>query len=119
MTQAVLTLNAGSSSLKVALYPIGGDSPLALGQADRIGPEGTLRLMRAGGAALPVDRRPDSHAAALDGVIAGFRGAFPDLELRAVGHRVVHGGPDNAQPVIVTPQMLAELARFELERYAP
>ena len=35
---AVLTLNAGSSSLKVALYPATGERPLATGIVDRIGP---------------------------------------------------------------------------------
>ena len=46
MTQAVLTLNAGSSSLKVALFPTTGEAPLATGLADRIGPNGVLTLKR-------------------------------------------------------------------------
>ena len=118
MTAAVLTLNAGSSSLKLALFPAAGDAPLATGQADRIGPDGTLRIAAAGGAALPVPPGDlTSHAGALAAALAGFRAAFPDLDPRAVGHRVVHGGTDYAAPVTVTDAILADLAR--LEPFAP
>ena len=117
MTRAVLTLNAGSSSLKVALFPEEGDAPLATGQADRIGPEGTIRLRRADGTDLPGAGDLSSHAGALAAALDTFRGAFAGLELRAVGHRVVHGGPDYAAPVAVTPEVLADLAR--LEPFAP
>ena len=49
-----LALNAGSSSLKVALFPATGDEPLVTGQAERIGPEGTMKLRDAEGNALPL-----------------------------------------------------------------
>lgn len=117
MTRAVLTLNAGSSSLKVALFPETGEAALATGQADRIGPEGTIRLRRADGADLPAAGDLSSHGGALAAALAGFRAAFPGLDLRAVGHRVVHGGPDYAAPVTVTPGVLADLAG--LEPFAP
>ena len=118
MTAAVLTLNAGSSSLKLALFPAAGDAPLATGQADRIGPDGTLRIAATGGAALPVPPGDlTSHTGALAAALAGFRAAFPDLDPRAVGHRVVHGGTDYAAPVTVTDAILADLAR--LEPFAP
>ena len=117
MTRAVLTLNAGSSSLKVALFPETGEAALATGQADRIGPEGTIRLRRMDGVDLPAAGDLTSHEGALAAALAGFRAAFPGLDLRAVGHRVVHGGADYAAPVTVTPAVLADLAR--LEPFAP
>ncbi|QYZ70016.1 acetate/propionate family kinase [Neotabrizicola shimadae] len=117
MTQAVLTLNAGSSSLKVSLFPTTGDVPLASGLADRIGPEGTLRLKTAAGEAIAATGDLTSHAGALAAVIAGFRAAWPDLDLLAVGHRVVHGGADRARPVTVDAALLDDLAR--LAPFAP
>ncbi len=118
MTAAVLTLNAGSSSLKLALFPAEGDTALATAQADRIGPEGTLVMADAGGRAIEVPEGDlSSHAGALAAALAGFRGAFPDLDLRAVGHRVVHGGADYAAPVTVDGAILDDLAR--LEPFAP
>ncbi|WP_232831463.1 acetate/propionate family kinase [Pseudogemmobacter bohemicus] len=113
-----LALNAGSSSLKVALFPAGGDEPLMTGQADRIGPEGALKLKDQDGEVL--ENAPgliDSHTNALAVVIATIKRVFPELRMAAVGHRVVHGGLDYAEPVLVTEEVLAKLA--DLEPFAP
>jgi len=113
-----LTLNAGSSSLKVALFPAEGDDPLVTGQADRIGPEGKLTLKDAEGAEmLLAEGDLNSHAGALAMAIATIKRAFPDLHLAAVGHRVVHGGPDFTDPVLVTAEVLEKLN--ELSPFAP
>jgi acetate kinase len=109
MTRAVLTLNAGSSSVKVALFPEAGDQPLATGLADRIGPEGVLKLKDADGTPLPASGDLTSHAGAIAAVIDSFRAHWPDLDLRAIGHRVVHGGADNTRPVTVDDAVLAGL----------
>jgi len=109
MTRAVLTLNAGSSSLKVALFPEAGDQPLASGLADRIGPEGVLKLKDADGAPLAASGDLTSHAGAIAAVINSFRAQWPDLDLRAIGHRVVHGGADHTGPVTVDDASLAKL----------
>lgn len=103
---SVLTLNAGSSSLKLALYD--GETVLAQGLADRIGAEGTLRL-RVGEADLPVSGTCQDHAAALAALIGGLRAAFPGLRVQAVGHRVVHGGPDFAEPCRIDAGVMAAL----------
>jgi acetate kinase len=117
MTRAVLTLNAGSSSLKVALFPETGDRPLATGLADRIGPEGVLKLKDADGALLAVSGDLTSHAGAIAAVIDCFRAQWTDLDLRAVGHRVVHGGADRTGPTVVDDAVLTELDR--LTPFAP
>lgn len=118
MTQAILTINAGSSSLKVALFPAQGDRAMATGLADRIGPEGTLKLNGPFGQPLPLAPGDlSSHAGALRCVIDSFRLDFPDLEILSVGHRVVHGGDMFAAPVRVTEEVLAALAT--LSPFAP
>lgn len=113
-----LALNAGSSSLKVALFPATGDEPLMTGQADRIGPQGTLKLKDAAGHLL--ENAPGeitSHANALAVVIATVKRVFPDLRMAAIGHRVVHGGLDYAEPMRVTEEVITKLA--DLEPFAP
>jgi len=117
MTRAILTLNAGSSSLKVSLFPETGDRPLARGLADRIGPGGTLALEDADGAALPADGDLTSHAGAIAAVIDGFRAHWTELSLVAIGHRVVHGGADRSAPARVDEALLGELDR--LSPFAP
>jgi acetate kinase len=107
----ILTLNAGSSSLKFALFAATGDTPLATGQADRIGPEASLVIRDSAGAALPLAGGSlASHAEALRRVLESLRAAFPDSGIAAVGHRVVHGGPARDRPALVDEPLLAELA---------
>jgi acetate kinase len=80
MTRAVLTLNAGSSSLKVALFPAHGDAIIASGLADRIGTEGVLKLKHADGTPLSVAAGDlTTHHGAMCAAIDSFRLAFPDL----------------------------------------
>jgi acetate kinase len=117
MTRAVLTLNAGSSSLKVSLFSESGEAPLATGLADSIGPEGTLKLKDAAGTQIEASGDLTSHAGAMAAVIDGFRAHWPDLDLIAIGHRVVHGGADRTAPETVTDSLLADLER--LSPFAP
>jgi len=110
VTQAVLTLNAGSSSLKAALFGITGDEPLATAQADRIGIEAELRFQRTGTdrVTMPGGALTD-HAAAIGRVIELLGAEWPGLQMRAVAHRVVHGGIDFLAPVEVDEGVLRRL----------
>jgi acetate kinase len=117
MTRAVLTLNAGSSSLKVALFPETGEAPMAVGLADRIGPEGILKLKDAAGQPIEATGDLTDHAGAMSSVIDALGAQWPDLELVAIGHRVVHGGADRSTPETVTDSLLTELER--LSPFAP
>jgi acetate kinase len=108
----ILTINTGSSSLKVALYEAGRDETRILsGEVERIGvPGGRFRLTDAHGATL-IDQRGDlpDHGAALGAALAGLRRFRPELDLDAVGHRVVHGGIQYSEPQRVTPELIAAL----------
>jgi len=117
MTRAVLTLNAGSSSLKVALFPESGDRPLASGLAERIGPDGVLQLKDADGLDLAAVGDLTGYAGAISAVMDSFRTHWPDLDLCAIGHRVVHGGAHRAGPATVDDALLAELE--QLSPFAP
>lgn len=119
MSGAILTLNAGSSSIKVALFGAEGNQPLASGIVDRIGDRGVMRLADATGRVLPQPAGGgfSSHATALQAVLAILRAAFPTLEVVAVGHRVVHGGPDHADHARIDAALLRDLEA--LEPFAP
>ena len=114
MKGVILTLNAGSSSLKFALFPPDGDEPMATGLVDRIGADGVMRLKDGGGDALPLPPDGDysTHRQALATALAALEMSFPGLTVAAVGHRVVHGGPDFAAPIRVDEVVLAALDRF-------
>jgi acetate kinase len=109
---AILTLNAGSSSIKVGVFTPDLDV-IATGLADRIGGEGALRLRDGAGTDVAVpDGLPQAfgdHAQALDTVLAALGRLMPEMSVATVGHRVVHGGPDFAQPVAIDDAVLARL----------
>ncbi|SLN37230.1 acetate/propionate family kinase [Roseisalinus antarcticus] len=106
----ILTLNAGSSSLKFSVWAQ--DSRVQAGQVERIG--GDARLLLDGSA--PVALGPADHRAALTAVLAAI-GPGVDGPLAGVGHRIVHGGPDRARPEVLTPEAIADLAA--LAPFAP
>lgn len=116
-TPVALTLNAGSSSLKFALYDISGAPvELASGLVDAIG--ATPRLKADFGSAAPALKRDltaveaRDHVSALNTALGELRQKFPDAKASVVGHRVVHGGPVYSEPVAITPDVLEELRRF-------
>jgi acetate kinase len=111
----VLTLNAGSSSLKFALYEAG-PRPRRLvgGGFTRIGRPGTLFTVA--GEELSEDASHATaaaeHLAALFILLEWISDRYAGEEPVAIGHRVVHGGPRYAKPQRVTSAMLTELRRI-------
>ncbi|MDX8347792.1 acetate/propionate family kinase [Cognatiyoonia sp. IB215446] len=108
----ILTLNTGSSSLKFGLYE-NAEEPIVLlyGQVDGIGAEAQL-IVEKDGAKTKQNVTATTPAAALDQVIAALRALMPGLNISGVGHRIVHGGPDFADPMVLTPAVLEKLQDF-------
>ncbi|RRD38931.1 acetate/propionate family kinase [Comamonadaceae bacterium OH3737_COT-264] len=109
-----LVLNAGSSSLKVALFAATGDEALLSGKVEKIGQDGVIQLKDAQGQALPVaegvaEGDLGTHTGALMVVIRTIQRHFPALRLAAVGHRIVHGGPQFNAPLVITPDVMQTL----------
>jgi len=123
MDEFALVLNSGSSSLKFALFhtSAGGDWPVAArGNIEGIGTNPTMSARHRSGSTLPTPKLPGAVRdadAALEHVFAWLRSSFGGGRIIGVGHRVVHGGPRYAAPVIVTPEVLTELR--SLVPYAP
>jgi acetate kinase len=113
----ILCLNVGSSSCKFSVF--GNDErSIASGEVERIGLNGGLLVMRgADGTKLAEKHHDFKHRreaiAALFDELAAARLPAPS----AVGHRIVHGGPDHIAPERVTPNLIADLRR--LTPFAP
>jgi acetate kinase len=118
MSSAILTINAGSSSIKFALYALDGElarRPFLSGQIDGIGAEAKL-VVRDGNGRRIVEQplpRGIGHAAAFDALLGWIEG-HPQNSRRivAVGHRVVHGGERYSQPVRLDDLTVAALEQF-------
>lgn len=109
---AVLVLNCGSSSVKVALVdPSSGRRPLT-GLAERVGtPDASLEV-DAGGEPRTSRPRDGSVHGILVEVLAAV-GEVQDVEVAAVGHRVVHGGQRFSASVVLddrTTQAISDLS---------
>ena len=109
-------LNAGSSSLKFAVYALS-DGALRRsqsGEVERVGGEGRLLVTAADGKPLHDSVvRTDDHAAALAAVAELTDGPLEVRGLVGFGHRVVHGGPDLDAPVVVDAPTLARIQALE------
>lgn len=112
----ILTLNAGSSSLKFSLYH--NDSCLARGQIEGLGTHPRFKAASTDGHKR-IDQTwekgdaPSTMAAALRHVLAWFQAQFEGVAISAVGHRIVHGGPNYAEPILLDEDALERLARYE------
>lgn len=135
MQDHVLTLNAGSSSLKFALFAVADasaqegdalvDAPVYSGLAQGLGQASArLDIQGPGGLQHSVPLGPlgeasvqqgsgvqaiSAHATALDNILRWLSVSAQNARVVAVGHRIVHGGPELAGPVRVDDALIAQL----------
>src|ERR1017187_6056048 len=111
----ILTINGGSSSIKFALFEANGSLQRILeGAIERIGqPEATFRVKGLNQADdfSRLVTAPD-HTMAVDVLMEWIEERAGHDGLTAVGHRVVHGGPNYSEPQRITAEMIEELRRF-------
>ncbi len=113
MTGSILTLNAGSSSLKFALFDGSTLTAAVRGEVEDLGDAPHLLARDAEGAVLAEQRWPAGQDHPFTTVLGALL-AFADAHLgsnglAAVGHRVVHGGAGHVAPERVTPDLLTAL----------
>lgn len=111
----LLALNAGSSSLKFAIYDATAELPLRLsGQVSGLEATPHLRV-RAGSAVLADEPWAETHG--LDAVLARtfdwLDGTGWSARVAAAGHRIVHGGLEFREPTTLSPAVLRRLAALE------
>jgi acetate kinase len=123
MADAVLVLNAGSSSIKFSAFELAGAelSPLVKGQVEGLHTAPRFIARDASGKTV-AEKRWDAgtrlgHDQALEHLAQFLRGYRGTHELIAVGHRVTHGGVKHKGPVRIDADILAELD--ELSPLAP
>ena len=114
MQNAILVLNAGSSSLKFSVFELLSDSTLSqkiTGQVEGIGTAPHLKVKDNNGQTL-IDvnwqlAEVANHVQALQHITDFLRNN--SNRLVGVGHRVVHGGPDYSSPLLITAEVLDNL----------
>ncbi len=119
MKQAILTINAGSSSIKFALFPLNHQiSPQAevSGQIDGIGTSATKMVAKDKAGEKIADQmiagERVSHDLAFDALLKWFQATQAGWQIVAVGHRVVHGGERYSKPTLIDDVVLGHLESF-------
>lgn len=116
MDATLLTVNAGSSSIKLALFDSErGDTPLATALLERLGSSDASASMKvANGPRESLAIKPEDgadHQTGLAAVLPQLAAAAP-APIRAAGHRIVHGGGAFSAPTLVADTVLTRLAEF-------
>ena len=121
MADALLILNAGSSSIKFALFPLADEipqHPLMSGQIDGIGAKPHLKAKEANGKVLDdADLKLDGpaehqHKAAMGYLVEWLHAHEAGWRIAAVGHRVVHGGERFSAPILLDDATIDALRQF-------
>src|SRR4029078_13348139 len=118
MSQTILVVNAGSSSIKFQLFAVSAGDQLERrlkGQIEGVGVKPHLSARGIKGETLVDEGWPsfevDTVRTALDMVVSFLRAEIGQLPI-AIGHRVVHGGPDYSAPTLIDEAVLQRLDAF-------
>lgn len=111
---SVLVINAGSSSVKYQLISTKDESVQAKGLVERIGSAGSNLSHKYGGGTYAVEKPLKNHVEAIELIIAALldpeHGVIESVdEIKAVGHRVVHGGEKFASSVLIDDEVVKAL----------
>ena len=115
--QHILTLNAGSSSIKLALFEAGAALVECVrGQIEGLG-TATPHLQAEQGGKTIADQQVEAakaadHEAALDVVLAVLEKTIGKTAIEAVGHRVVHGGIEFSESIVLDAARMEALAKL-------
>ena len=114
----VLVLNSGSSSVKYQLFDMQQETVLAKGLVERIGLEGAvLNHQPGGGEKLSFQRDIPDHSVAikmvLDALVNSEHGVLESIEeINAVGHRLVHGGNEFSNSVLIDEKVIETVKKL-------
>lgn len=118
MSMDILLLNAGSSSIKYQVIDASDERVVATGLIQKIGATGGTLEHAVGGEEFVIEQDFADHEAALHTMVEMFNAHGPKLsEIKAVGHRTVHGGDRFDHTVVITDEVINTLV--ELSPLAP
>lgn len=111
----ILSVNAGSSSLKFQMYIMPEETVLVSGLFERIGIDGSCYTIKLNGNKIKKEVELKNHEDAVGFLIKELieNKIVSSLdEIEAVGHRVVHGGDKYAESVIITDEVLSDIEKL-------
>lgn len=113
----ILVINAGSSSIKYQLFEMPAEKVVAKGMLEKIGEESSKLTHSFDSKTHKIQTKAADHSAGmkliLDTLTAPQIGVIKDVsEIKAVGHRVVHGGEAFTGSVVIDDEVIASIEKF-------
>jgi acetate kinase len=113
----VLVLNCGSSSVKYQFLDMATEQVLAIGKVERVGMEDAIFEYKGSGEKIKEVKAILDHVSAIRNIMNALTdaqiGVIKDVsEIGAVGHRVVHGGEEFSDSVLITDEVKATLRKL-------
>lgn len=116
----IISVNAGSSSLKFSLFDMSNEHLIASGYFERVGIEGSFYTIKFNGEKIREEIEMPDHKVAVDILLDRLisLNIIESLdEIDGVGHRIVSGGEKYSKSVIITDKVIEDL--IELKDFAP
>ena len=111
----IMSINAGSSSLKFSLFDMATEKVLISGLFERIGIEGSSYTLKYNGDKIKVEAELPDHSVAVKILLEKLieLQVISTLEeIEGVGHRIVHGGDKYTKSVMVTDEVIDDIIKF-------
>ena len=112
----ILTINAGSSSMKFSIFELPEEKELINGYFQRIGLDGSFYDVKINGEKLHRDIDLPNHLVALECIKKEIveLGVVKSLdEIDGIGHRLVHGGESYKESVLIDDEVLSTCERYK------
>ena len=116
----IISINAGSSSLKYSLFHMDDESVISSGVFERIGIDGSKYAIKYNGEKIEQEIEINTHTDAVKMLLEKLvdLGIIKSLdEISGVGHRIVHGGSKYSESVLVTDEVIEDIGN--LKEFAP
>lgn len=111
----IISINAGSSSLKFSLFDMDTKKCIASGYFERVTLEGSFYTIKFNGEKIKEEVDMPNHTVAVEVLLDRLvsLGIVSSLdEIDGVGHRLVHGGDKYDKSVIITDEVIADLEKY-------
>ncbi|HIR48825.1 MAG TPA: acetate kinase [Candidatus Faecimonas gallistercoris] len=112
----IISINAGSSSLKFTLFDMTDETVIASGLFERIGIEGSKYTIKFHGEKVSQEIEMNNHTDAVNVLLDKLvdLGIIKSLEeIDGVGHRLVHGKDKYSESVLITDEVVSDLDKFK------
>ncbi len=110
----ILSVNAGSSSLKFTLFEMPAQTVIASGLFEKIGLSDSFYTIKINGEKITKEKSLDNHSIAVETLMQELisMNIIKSLdEIEGVGHRIVHGGPNFTKTTLLNEEIVKELAK--------